>query len=164
MHYAIHGFAVAELIVTRADATKEHMGLTTWKDALDGKIQKSDVVIAKNYLSEFELGQLNRMVTAYLDFAESMAQRQIPLTMADWKNRLDSFIEMFEYGLLKDAGKVTNESAKIHAETEFEKYRVIQDKLFMSDFDKYLLELEQRIKKIKKIRSRHPVFYFLKVI
>ena len=125
------------------------MGLTTWKDAPDGKIQKSDVVIAKNYLSEFELGQLNRMVTAYLDFAESMAQRKIPLTMADWEKRLNSFIEMFEYGLLKDAGKVSNEIAKLHAETEFEKYRVIQDKLFLSDFDKYLLELEQHVKKDK---------------
>lgn len=149
MHYAIHGFTAAELIVARADASKEHMGLTTWKDAPNGKIQKSDVVIAKNYLSEFELGQLNRMVTAYLDFAESMAQRKIPLTMADWEKRLNSFIEMFEYGLLKDAGKVSNEIAKLHAETEFEKYRVIQDKLFLSDFDKYLLELEQHTKKDK---------------
>ncbi|MDE6242017.1 MAG: virulence RhuM family protein [Anaeroplasmataceae bacterium] len=149
MHYAIHGFTAAELIVARADASKEHMGLTTWKDAPDGKIQKSDVVIAKNYLSEFELGQLNRMVTAYLDFAESMAQRKIPLTMVDWEKRLNSFIEMFEYGLLKDAGSVSNEIAKLHAETEFEKYRVIQDKLFMSDFDKYLLELEQHVKKDK---------------
>lgn len=149
MHYAIHGLTAAELIVARADASKEHMGLTTWKDAPDGKIQKSDVVIAKNYLSEFELGQLNRMVTAYLDFAESMAQRKIPLTMADWEKRLNSFIEMFEYGLLKDAGKVSNEIAKLHAETEFEKYRVIQDKLFLSDFDKYLLELEQHVKKDK---------------
>ena len=149
MHYAIHGLTAAELIVARADASKEHMGLTTWKDAPDGKIQKSDVVIAKNYLSEFELGQLNRMVTAYLDFAESMAQRKIPLTMADWEKRLNSFIEMFEYGLLKDAGKVSNEIAKLHYETEFEKYRVIQDKLFLSDFDKYLLELEQHVKKDK---------------
>ena len=149
MHYAIHGLTAAELIVARADASKEHMGLTTWKDAPDGKIQKSDVVIAKNYLSEFELGQLNRMVTAYLDFAESMAQRKIPLTMADWEKRLNSFIEMFEYGLLKDAGKVSNEIAKLHAETEFEKYRVIQDKLFLSDFDKYLLELEKKKKKDK---------------
>mgnify|MGYP002516008278 CR=1 FL=1 len=147
MHYAVHGHTAAELIVDRADATKEHMGLTTWKDAPDGKIQKSDVVIAKNYLSEFELGQLNRMVTAYLDFAESMAQRKIPLTMADWEKRLNSFIEMFEYGLLQDSSKVSNEIAKLHAETEFEKYRVIQDRLFMSDFDKYMLELEQHVKK-----------------
>lgn len=123
------------------------MGLTTWKDAPDGKIQKSDVVIAKNYLSEFELRQLNRMVTAYLDFAESVAQTKIPLTMADWEKRLNSFIEMFEYGLLQDSGKVSNEIAKLHAETEFEKYRVIQDRLFMSDFDKYMLELEQHIKR-----------------
>ncbi len=146
MHYAIHGHTAAELIVERADANKEHMGLTTWKDAPDGKIQKSDVVIAKNYLSDFELRQLNRMVTAYLDFAESMAQRKIPLTMEDWEKRLNSFIEMFEYGLLQDAGKVSNEIAKLHAETEFEKYRVIQDQLFMSDFDKYMLELERHIK------------------
>lgn len=149
MHYAIHGHTAAELIVKRADSTKEHMGLTTWKDAPDGKIQKSDVSIAKNYLSDFELSQLNRMVTAYLDFAENMAQRKIPLTMMDWEKRLNSFIEMFEYGLLKDAGMVSNEIAKIHAETEFEKYRIIQDKLFMSDFDKYIIELEEHIK-IKK--------------
>ncbi len=150
MHYAIHGHTAAELIVERADSSKEHMGLTTWKDSPDGKIQKSDVVIAKNYLNEFELSQLNRMVNAYLDFAENMAQRKIPLTMEDWENRLNSFIEMFEYGLLKDAGKVSNEIARLHAETEFEKYRVIQDKLFMSDFDKYLLELEEHIKNAKK--------------
>ncbi len=150
MHFAIHGNTAAELIVKRADATKEHMGLTTWQDAPGGKIQKSDVVIAKNYLNEFEIGQLNRMVTAYLDFAESMAQRKIPLTMADWEKRLNSFIEMFEYGLLEDVGKVSNEIAKLHAETEFEKYRVIQDRLFMSDFDKYMLELEQRVKKDEK--------------
>lgn len=147
MHYAIHGHTAAELIVERADAKKEYMGLTSWKDAPDGKIQRSDVVIAKNYLSEFELGQLNRMVMAYLDFAENMAKRKIPLTMADWETRLNSFIAMFEYGLLQDAGKVSNEIAKIHAETEFEKYRVIQDKLFMSDFDKYMQELEARVKK-----------------
>lgn len=147
MHYAIHGHTAAELIVERADATKDHMGLTTWKDAPDGKIQRSDVVVAKNYLSEFELGQLNRMVTAYLDFAENMAKRKIPLTMEDWEKRLNSFIEMFEYGLLQDAGKVSNEIAKLHAETEFEKYRVIQDRLFMSDFDRYMSDLEAHIKK-----------------
>lgn len=118
----------------------------TWQDAPDGKIKKSDVIIAKNYLSEFELPQLNRMVTSYLDFAENMAQRKIPLTMQDWETRLNGFIEMFEYGLLKDAGKVTAAIAKIHAETEFEKYRVIQDQLYMSDFDRYLLELEEKMK------------------
>ena len=143
MHYAVHDHTAAELIVERADHTKEHMGLTTWADAPEGKIRKSDVTVAKNYLSEEELGQLNRMVSAYLDFAENMTQRHIPLTMQDWESRLNSFIEMFEYGILKDAGKVSAEIAKLHAETEFEKYRVIQDKLFMSDYDRYLLELEK---------------------
>ena len=146
MHYAVHGHTAAELIVERADHTKEHMGLTTWSDAPDGKIKKSDVVIAKNYLSQEEMGQLNRMVSAYLDYAENMAARHIPLTMADWETRLNRFIEMFEYGLLNDAGKVTAEIAKLHAESEFEKYRVIQDKLFMSDYDRYMLELEEQLK------------------
>lgn len=140
MHYAVHGHTAAELIVERADSTKEYMGLTTWQDAPNGKIRKSDVVIAKNYLTETEIGQLNRMVSAYLDFAESMANRHIPLTMADWEKRLNTFIEMFEYGLLQDAGKVSAEIARIHAETEFEKYRVIQDGLFMSDFDRFIEE------------------------
>lgn len=148
MHYAIHGHTAAELIVERADHRKEHMGLTTWADAPDGKIKRSDVTIAKNYLSEFEIGQLDRMVSAYLDFAESMTLRHIPLTMQDWETRLNGFIQMFEYGLLKDSGKVTAEIAKLHAETEFEKYRVIQDKLFLSDFDKYMLELEETAKEI----------------
>ena len=142
MHYAIHGHTAAELIVERADSQKQHMGLTTWQDAPDGKIKKSDVTIAKNYLTEFELSQLNRVVTAYLDFAEDMAIRKIPLTMQDWEKRLNSFIEMFQYGLLKDAGKVSAEIAKLHAETEFEKYRIVQDRVFMSDFDKFMLELE----------------------
>ena len=143
MHFAVHGHTAAELIVERADSTKEHMGLTTWQDAPNGKIKKSDVVIAKNYLTETEMTQLNRMVSAYLDFAEDMANRHIPLTMADWETRLNKFIEMFEYGLLQDAGKVSAEIAKIHAETEFEKYRVIQDKLFMSDYDRFIEKLEQ---------------------
>ena len=147
MHYAVHGHTAAELIVERADHTKEHMGLTTWADAPDGKIKKSDVTIAKNYLSQDEMKQLNRMVTAYLDFAENMTLRHIPLTMQDWEKRLNSFIEMFDYGILQDAGKVAAEIAKLHAETEFEKYRVIQDRLFMSDFDKYMLELEENTKK-----------------
>ena len=140
MHYAIHGHTAAELIVERANSTKEHMGLTTWQDAPNGKIKKSDVTVAKNYLSEKELGQLNRMVSAYLDFAENMANRHIPLTMEDWEKRLNSFIEMFEYGLLEDAGKVTAEIAKLHAETEFEKYRIIQDRLFESDFDRFIAQ------------------------
>lgn len=145
MHFAVHGHTAAELIVERADSTKEHMGLTTWQDAPNGKIKKSDVVIAKNYLTETEMTQLNRMVSAYLDFAEDMANRHIPLTMADWETRLNKFIEMFEYGLLQDAGKVSTEIAKIHAETEFEKYRVIQDKLFMSDYDRFIEKLEQKL-------------------
>ena len=145
MHFAIHGHTAAELIYERADSTQPHMGLTTWQDAPEGKIKKSDVIIAKNYLSETELSQLNRMVTSYLDFAENMALRKIPLTMQDWETRLTGFIEMFEYGLLKDAGKVSAEIAKLHAESEFEKYRIIQDKTFVSDFDKYLAELENTI-------------------
>jgi len=147
MHYAVHGHTAAELIVERADHTKEHMGLTTWADAPEGKIKKSDVTVAKNYLSQDEMKQLNRMVTAYLDFAENMTLRHIPLTMQDWEKRLNSFIEMFDYGILQDAGKVSAEIAKLHAETEFEKYRVIQDRLFVSDFDKYMLELEENTKK-----------------
>ena len=147
MHYAVHGHTAAELIVERADHTKDYMGLTTWADGPDGKIKKSDVTVAKNYLSQDEIKQLNRMVTAYLDFAENMTLRHIPLTMQDWEKRLNNFIEMFDYGILKDAGKVSSEIAKLHAETEFEKYRVIQDRLFMSDFDKYMLELEENAKK-----------------
>ena len=150
MHYAVHGHTAAELIVERADHTKEYMGLTTWGDAPNGKIKKSDVTIAKNYLTENEINQLNRMVSAYLDFAENMTLRHIPLTMQDWEQRLNGFIEMFDYGILNDAGKVTAEIAKLHAETEFEKYRIIQDRLFMSDFDRYLLELEEEAKKRKK--------------
>ena len=147
MHYAVHGHTAAELIVERADHTKKHMGLTTWADAPDGKIMKSDVTVAKNYLSQDEMKQLNRMVTAYLDVAENMTLRHIPLTMQDWEKRLNSFIEMFDYGILQDAGKVSAEIAKLHAETEFEKYRMIQDGLFMSDFDRYMLELEENAKK-----------------
>lgn len=147
MHYAIHGHTAAELIYERANHEKDHMGLTTWADAPDGKIKKSDVSVAKNYLSENEIKELNRMVSAYLDFAENMTIRKIPLTMQDWEERLRSFIAMFEYGELKDKGKVSNAIAKLHAETEFEKYRVIQDRAFVSDFDKYLLELEEKVKK-----------------
>ena len=145
MHFAVHGHTAAELIVERANAEKPHMGLTTWQDAPNGKIKKSDVTIAKNYLSEYELSQLNRMVTAYLDFAENMALRKIPLTMADWEKRLNGFIQMFEYGLLQDAGKVSAEIAKLHAETEFEKYRIVQDRLYKSDYDLYLEELEHKL-------------------
>ena len=147
MHFAVHGHTAAELIMDRANSEKEHMGLTNWQDAPDGKIKITDVTVAKNYLTEFEMEQLNRMVSSYLDFAESMTKRKIPLTMQDWEVRLNAFIEMFEYGLLKDAGKVSAAIAKLHAETEFEKYRITQDQLFLSDFDKYLLELEEKSKK-----------------
>lgn len=140
MHFAVHGRTAAEVIFERANSEKEYMGLTTWQDAPDGKIKRSDVTVAKNYLTEFEMSQLNRMVTAYLDFAENMALRKIPLTMQDWESRLNGFIEMFQYGLLQDAGKVSAEIAKIHAETEFEKYRIIQDQLFESDYDRFIRE------------------------
>ena len=147
MHFAVHGHTAAELIMDRANSEREHMGLTTWQDAPDGKIKITDVTVAKNYLTKFEMEQLNRMVSSYLDFAESMTKRKIPLTMQDWEIRLNAFIEMFEYGLLKDAGKVSAAIAKLHAETEFEKYRITQDQLFLSDFDKYILELEEKSKK-----------------
>lgn len=140
MHFAVHGHTAAELIVDRADSRKPHMGLTSWQDAPNGKIKHSDVIVAKNYLTEPEMQQLNRMVSAYLDYAEDMAKRKIPLTMADWEERLNRFIEMFEYGLLKDAGKVTAEIARLHALSEFEKYRVIQDKEYISDFDRFVME------------------------
>ena len=140
MHFAVHGHTAAELIVDRADSRKPHMGLTSWQDAPNGKIKPSDVIVAKNYLTEPEMQQLNRMVSAYLDYAEDMAKRKIPLTMADWEERLNRFIEMFEYGLLKDAGKVTAEIARLHAFSEFEKYRVIQDKEYISDFDRFVME------------------------
>ncbi len=146
MHYAVHGKTAAEIIVARADSRRRNMGLTTWQDAPDGKIRRTDVSVAKNYLSEAEMRELNRMVSAYLDFAESMAKRKIPLTMQDWETRLNRFIEMFEFGLLKDAGTVSAETAKLHAESEFEKYRIVQDRLFLSDYDKYLLELEAQMK------------------
>ncbi len=136
LHWAIHGNTAAEIIVNRADHQKENMGLTTWKDAPKGKIQKFDVSVAKNYLSEIEMQQLQRLVSAYLDLAEDMAIRQIPMTMEDWETRLNRFIEATDRAVLQDAGKVTAEIAKAHAETEFEKYRIVQDRLFESDFDR----------------------------
>lgn len=149
LHFAVHGHTAAELIYERADSEKEFMGLTTWQDAPHGKIKKSDVTIAKNYLTEFEIGQLNRLVTAYLDYAENMTLRKIPLTMSDWEKRLNVFVEMFEYGVLNDAGTVSAEIAKLHAETEFEKYRIIQDRLYESDFDRFIAELEKKSKHSK---------------
>jgi len=144
LHWAIHGQTAAEVIYTRADAEKEHMGLTTWKDAPKGKIQKFDVSIAKNYLTETEMAQLMRLVSAYLDIAEDMAIRHIPMTMQDWETRLNRFIAATDREILQDAGRVTAEIAKAHAESEFEKYRIIQDKLFESDFDRFV-ELEERV-------------------
>ena len=147
MHYAVHGHTAAELIYERTDADKPHMGLTTWAAAPEGKIVKSDVSIAKNYLSEKEMRSLERIVSAYLDLAEDRAERHIPMTMEDWAKRLDLFLMADDREVLQDAGKITAEIAKAKAETEFEKYRVIQDRLFMSDFDKYMLELEENVKK-----------------
>ena len=139
LHYAIHGHTAAELIMERANAGKEHMGLTTWEDAPAGKVRKSDVIIAKNYLSEEELSQLSRMVSAYLDLAESMALRHIPMTMEDWETRLNGFLTLLDREVLADVGKVSAEMARIHAETEWEKFRIIQDRLYQSDFDRFLL-------------------------
>ncbi len=136
LHWAIHGQTAAEVILSRADAKMDRMGLTTWKDAPQGKIQKFDVVVAKNYLTENEVAQLQRLVSAYLDLAESMALRQIPMTMQDWETRLNRFIAAADREILQDAGKVSAEIAEAHAESEFEKYRIIQDRLFESDFDK----------------------------
>ncbi len=135
LHWAIHGQTAAEVVYNRADAEKLNMGLTTWKDAPRGKIQKFDVFVAKNYLTEHEMNQLQRLVAAYLDIAEDMALRKIPMTMQDWETRLNRFIEATDREILQDAGKVTAEIAKAHAESEFEKYRIIQDRLFVSDFD-----------------------------
>lgn len=137
MHYAVHGHTAAELIVERANAQKEHMGLTTWENAPEGKIVKPDVSIAKNYLKETELQDMGKLVNAVLDMAERMADRHIPMTMEDWAKRIDIILEAGGDNILRDAGKVTAEFAKSFAESEFEKYRVIQDELFQSDFDKY---------------------------
>ena len=145
MHYAVHGRTAAELIVERADADKEHMGLTTWENAPDGKIVKTDVVIAKNYLKQMELEDMGRIVTAVLEFAESRAKRHIPMTMEDWAKRIDAYLSSDERPLLDNAGSVSHNEAVLHAETEFEKYRIVQDRLFQSDFDKFLgaLPLEE---------------------
>ena len=142
LHWAIHGQTAAELVYHRADAGQTNMGLTSWKDAPLGKIQKFDVAVAKNYLAEFEMAQLSRLVNAYLDVAEDMAQRKIPMTMQDWETRLNRFIEATDREVLQDAGKVTAEIAKAHAESEFEKYRIVQDRLFESDFDRLLKKTE----------------------
>ena len=140
LHYSVHGQTAAELIYTRANSTKEHMGLTSWDGSPNGKIHKYDVSIAKNYLSEDEIQQLERLVSAYLDLAEAQALRHIPMTMEDWETRLNGFLTLWDREVLKDNGKISAELAKMHAETEFEKYRIIQDNLYQSDFDRMLLE------------------------
>ena len=139
LHYSIHQHTAAELIYERADAEKEHMGLTSWEGAPNGKIHRYDVVIAKNYLTEDELHQLARIVSAYLDFAEMQAIRHIPMTMADWEERLNGFLKLWDRDILQDAGKISAELAQMKAETEFEKYRIIQDQLYQSDFDRFAL-------------------------
>jgi len=141
LHWAIHGQTAAEMVYKRAHAEKQNMGLTSWKDAPEGKIHKFDVSVAKNYLTEKEMAQLQRLVNAYLDIAELMAMREIPMTMADWEERLNRFIAATDREILKDAGKVTAQIAKEHAETEFEKYRIVQDRLYVSDFDKQINEM-----------------------
>ena len=141
MHYAVHGRTAAELIVERADAEQEHMGLTTWENAPDGKIVKTDVTIAKNYLKESELADMGQLVNGVLELAERMAQRHIPMTMEDWAKQIDTILSAGGNEVLQTPGHVTAEEAKEHAETEFEKYRIVQDRLFQSDFDKYLQEL-----------------------
>lgn len=144
MHFAVHRHTAAELIVERADATKEHMGLTTWENAPNGKILKADVTVAKNYLNEQEMNYLERIVSLYLDYAELQAERKIPMSMEDWAKRLDGFLEFNGNELLTGPGKISAEQAKLHAETEYEKYRVIQDRLYESDFDRFMM-LEKEV-------------------
>lgn len=145
LHYSVHGQTAAEVVYNRADAEKEHMGLTNWDGYPHGKIHKSDVVVAKNYLTEQELHQLSRLVSAYLDLAEMQAERKIPMTMADWEQRLNGFLTMWDREVLQDTGKISAEMAKIHAETEFEKYRIVQDQLYTSDFDRFILEQDGEV-------------------
>ncbi len=152
LHYSIHGQTAAEVIYNRADAEKEHMGLNSWDGSPQSKIHAYDVVVAKNYLTEKELSQLGRIVSAYLDLAEAQAERQIPMTMADWEERLNGFLKVWDRDILQDAGKISAELAKSHALSEFEKYRVIQDRLYQSDFDRMLLE-EESLRIISDIQS-----------
>ncbi|MFM0741686.1 RhuM family protein [Paraburkholderia xenovorans] len=142
LHWAIHGQTMAEVVYHRAEAGKEHMGLTTWTDAPLGKIQRFDVSVAKNYLTDAEMAQLQRLVSAYLDLAEDVALEEIPMTMQDWETRLNRFIEATDREVLQDAGRVTAEIAKAHAESEFEKYRIVQDRLFESDFDRAVKQID----------------------
>ena len=147
MHCAVHGHMAAEILYTRADAEKKNMGLMNWEDGPEGKIKKSDVIIAKNYLTNEELGILERMVNAFLEYAETQTMRKIPLTMEDWKTRLDQFLKLFDQHAPKYAGDpVDAYKAQLYAESEFERYRIVQDRIFMSDYDRYLIELEEHIK------------------
>jgi len=143
LHYAVSGNTAAEIIYNRANHEKENMGLTSWEGAPNSKIHKYDVIVAKNYLTEEEIGQLGRMVSAYLDLAEMQAIRHIPMTMADWEERLNGFLKLWDHDVLKDNGKISAEMAKIHAETEFEKYRIVQDKIYISDFDELILNAKK---------------------
>jgi len=145
-----HGNTAAEIIYNRADHKKENMGLTSWEGSPSSKIHKYDVIIAKNYLSENEIAQLERMVSAYLDLAEMQAMRHIPMTMEDWEERLNGFLKLWDHEVLKDNGKISAEMAKLHAETEFEKYRIVQDQIYISDFDELLLNTKNIEKKDDK--------------
>ena len=145
MHYAVHGSTAAELIMQRADHKKEHMGLTSWKNAPDGKIVKADVSIAKNYLAKEEMQELNEIVTMYLDYATRQARRHIPMTMADWADKLDAFLQFNDAEILHDKGKVSAAIAKAFAESEFEQYRVLQDKAYVSDFDRLMMEADNTL-------------------
>lgn len=142
MHYAVHGNTAAEIIVNRANHKKAHMGLTNWKNSPNGKIIASDAIVAKNYLTKEELKALERIVTMYLDYAEDQAERHIPMTMEDWKSKLDVFLQFNERDVLDNPGKISHKVAESFALSEFEKYRIIQDKLFESDFDKFMIEME----------------------
>ena len=154
MHFAVHGHTAAEVIYHRADADKPHMGLTSWKEAPLGKIMKSDVSVAKNYLTEDELYSLEHIVSAYLDLAEDRARRHIPMTMADWAKRLDIFLMADDREILTNAGTITAEIAKAHAESEFEKYRIIQDRLYESDFDRFLATKQETVPKEDGLSSQ----------
>jgi hypothetical protein len=156
MHYAVHGQTAAEVIVERADHRKPEMGLTNWEGAPNGKIHRYDVTVAKNYLLDAELAQMQRIVSAYLDIAEMHAMRRMPMTMADWESRLSGFLRLWDREILQDAGKVTAELAKAHAESEFEKYRIVQDRLFESDFDQMLKQLPSGAKAGSKAKGKKP--------
>jgi hypothetical protein len=147
LHYAIHGHTAAEVIYERADVAKEHMGLTAWEKSPHGKIVKTDVSVAKNYLTETELESLGRIVNAYLDLAEDRAKKHIPMTMEDWAKRLDRFLEADDRSILQDSGRISAQIAKEFAESEFEKYRIIQDRLFESDFDREIKKIERKRQK-----------------